>query len=47
LNAYWGPDTVDTPFSIAVRLGDNKALECLLKPKLAVGQQGEYVTALS
>ena len=34
LNAYWGPDLLDTPFEIAIKMKDEKALECLLKPNV-------------
>ena len=33
VNDVWGPDCMDTPFSIALIMGDHKALECILKPK--------------
>ena len=28
----WGPDCRQTPFTIALEMGDHKALECILKP---------------
>jgi hypothetical protein len=34
VNEVWGPDCRDTPFSIALTMGDHKALECILKPNL-------------